>query len=84
VSAFRRSNVLIEHVLGEQKPEPGSTWRLRKGERYVVLDVVHDGYVEGHESTSGRRTTIRRDTLIARYVKVDESKYRTVGAEPES
>lgn len=71
MTAFRRSNVLIEHVLGEQKPEPGDRWRLRKGERHVVVDAVHEGYVEGHEPASGRRTTIRRDTLIARYVKVD-------------
>ena len=71
LKTFRRSNVLIEHVLGEQKPEPGDTWRLRKGERRVVIDAVYEDRVEAHEPATGRRTGLRRDTLIARYVKVD-------------
>lgn len=75
-----RSNVLIEHVLGEQHPAPGDTWRLRKGDRQVVVHevygapgVVCDSVVVFNRAT-GRRTVIRRDTLIARYIKVDPAK----------
>ncbi len=77
MSAFRRSNVLIEHVLGPQDPKAGDTWRLRKGERHVVVDEVWPNTIYAHEPKTGRRTVIRRDTLIARYVKVDP-------AEPKS
>ncbi len=67
---FGRSNVLIEHVLGEQDPMVGDMWRLRKGDRCVVVDEVWPNSVHGHDPKTGRRTVIRRDTLIARYVKV--------------
>ena len=70
-SNFRRSNVLLEHVLGAQEPRPLETWRLRKGDRRVVVDAVHPDGVDVHDATTGRRAALRRDTFAARYVKVD-------------
>jgi len=73
MSAFRRSNALVEHALGEKQTTPtrGETWRLRKGNRSIVIDEVGTDTIAAHEPQTGRRTMLRRDTLIARYVKVD-------------
>jgi hypothetical protein len=64
-----RSNVLIEHVLGEQTINPGDTWRLRKGKRLIVLDEVFLQSVAAHDARTGRKTTLTRESLLARYIK---------------
>lgn len=62
--------MLLDHVLGEQTPEPGDLWRLRKGERVIRIDSVYEGAVEAHCEPDGRRTGMLLTTLRARYVKV--------------
>jgi hypothetical protein len=62
--------MLLDHVLGEQTPAPGDLWRLRKGERVIRIDTVHEGCVYAHCEPDGRSTGMLLETLRARYVKV--------------
>jgi len=69
MSAFRRSNALIDHVLGTPRPENGDVWKARKGNREIrILEVDADG-VDAVALKTGRRTRIRLDILIATYLR---------------
>jgi len=62
--------LLLDHVLGTERPKVGDVWRTRKGApREIIIDEVYPMYVVAH-AVSGRRTTVEIDGLLKRYVKV--------------
>lgn len=66
---MKRSNLLVDHALGNIRPSPGEVWRTRKSTREVRIDEVSDDCVQVTGIATGRHVSIRLDVLIANYVR---------------
>ncbi len=66
------SNILIDHVLGGLRPSVGDRWYLRRGDRVIIIDEVHDSYMIAHSDGNGRRTSLLIETVVSRYAKVED------------